>query len=206
MVGSEDIGKSLDSGRSAGVSASEAAQALTAILQTQYLRYIIIGSWAIGLLGTVGWVQAIVWFIGTIGAGAIRGKFEKSMAGRVDAGWGLLFPAVATVTTAAWASAPLMAWFAPHPFGQPLAVALLVSGYVLVFAQLRSSPKQAIVISSPYTAAALIIAASLWGGPLFWPFVAIMPFTSAGMFVLVTMTMLREERIRTFQADGAKRA
>ena len=203
MVGSEDIGKSLDSGRSAGVSASEAAQALTAILQTQYLRYVIIGSWAIGLLGTVGWAEAIVWFIGTIGAGAIRGKFEKSMAGRVDAGWGLLFPAVATVTTAAWASAPLMAWFSGHPFGHPLAVALLVSGYVLVFAQLRSSPKQAIVISSPYSVAALIIAASLWGGPLFWPFLAIMPFTSAGLFVLVTMTMLREERIRAFQEHQA---
>ncbi|WP_425989938.1 response regulator [Brevundimonas sp. TWP2-3-2] len=203
MVGSEDIGKSLDAGRSAGVSASEAAQALTAILQTQYLRYIIIGSWAIGLLGTVGWVEAIIWFIGTVGAGAIRGKVEKGMAGRVDAGWGLVFPAVATVTTAAWASAPLMAWFSPHPFGQPLAVALLVSGYVLVFAQLRSSPKQAIVISSPYTLAALIIAASLWGGPLFWPFVAILPFTSAGMFVLVTMTMLREERIRAFQEHQA---
>ena len=203
MVGSEDIGKSLDSGRSAGVSASEAAQALTAILQTQYLRYVIIGSWVIGLLGTVGWAEAIVWFIGTIGAGAIRGKFEKSMAGRVDAGWGLLFPAVATVTTAAWASAPLMAWFSGHPFGHPLAVALLVSGYVLVFAQLRSSPKQAIVISSPYSVAALIIAASLWGGPLFWPFLAIMPFTSAGLFVLVTMTMLREERIRAFQEHQA---
>ena len=108
MVGSEDIGKSLESSRSAGVSASDAAQALTAILQTQYLRYIIIGSWAIGLLGTVGWVEAIVWFTGTVGAGAIRSKFEKSMAGRVDAGWGLLFPAVATITTAAWASAPLM--------------------------------------------------------------------------------------------------
>jgi signal transduction histidine kinase/ActR/RegA family two-component response regulator len=201
MVGSEDIGKSL--GQNAGVSASEAAQALTAILQTQYLRYIIIGSWAIGLLGTVGWIPAIVWFIGTVGAGAVRGKFEKSMAGRVDAGWGLLFPAVATVTTAAWATAPLMAWFSPHPFGQPLAVALLVSGYVLVFAQLRSSPKQAIVISSPYSVVAVIILASLWGGPLFWPFLAVMPFTSAGMFVLVTMTMLREERIKAFQEHQA---
>ena len=53
MVGSEDIGKSLESGRSAGMSASEAAQALTAILQTQYLRYLIIASWALGLLATV---------------------------------------------------------------------------------------------------------------------------------------------------------
>ncbi len=203
MVGSEDIGKSLSGGTPGTATAGEAAQALTAILQTQYLRYIIIASWAVGLLGTVGTVPAVVWFAGTIAAGALRGAFERRMAGRVDGGWGLMFPAVATVTTAAWASAPLMAWFSGHPFGQALAVALLVSGYVLVFSQLRSSPKQAIVISSPYTLVALIVAVSLWGGPLFWPFLSIMPFTAAGMFVLVMMTMLREERIKAFQEHQA---
>jgi signal transduction histidine kinase/ActR/RegA family two-component response regulator len=78
-----------------------------------------------------------------------------------------------------------------------------VSGYVLVFAQLRSSPRQAIVISSPYGLAALIILGSLWGQPQFWSFLAILPFTAAGMFVLVTMTMLREERIRAFQEHQA---
>jgi len=202
MVGSEDIGKSLGGGNAAS-GAGEAAQALTAILQTQYLRYLIIASWAVGLLGTVGWVEAVVWFCGTVAAGAVRGAFERRMAGRVEAGWGLLFPAVATVTTAAWASAPLMAWFSAHPFGHPLAVALLINGYVLVFSQLRSSPKQAMVISSPYSLVAVIILASLWGGPLFWPFLAIMPFTAAGMFVLVMMTMLREERIKAFQEHQA---
>lgn len=201
MVGSEDIGKSLEAGR--GQSAGEAAQALTAILQTQYLRYIIIASWAIGLLGTVGWFEALVWFCGTIAAGMVRGAFEKRMAGKVDAGWGLIFPAVATVTTAAWATAPLIAWFSASSFGHSLAVALLVSGYVLVFSQLRSSPKQAIVISSPYSAAALIILASAWGSNEFIPFLTLMPFTAAGLFVLVTMTMLREERIKAFQEHQA---
>jgi len=199
MVGSDGIGKSLSGAQSAG----EAAQALTAILQTQYLRYLIISSWAVGLLGTIGWEPALLWFIGTLGAGAIRGAFEKRMADKVTAGWGLVFPAVATVTTAAWATAPLLAWFSGAPFGQSLAVALLVSGYVLVFAQLRSSPRQAIVISSPYGLAALAILISLWGQPLFWSFLAILPFTAAGMFVLVTMTMLREERIRAFQEHQA---
>ncbi|WGM48415.1 Sensor histidine kinase RcsC [Brevundimonas sp. NIBR10] len=195
MVGSEGIGKGLASDNDAG----EAALALMAILQTQYLRYVIIASWALGLVATVGWVPAMVWFIGTLGAGAVRGAFEKRMAGKVGAGWGMIFPAVATITTCAWAAAPLMAWFSPSPFGQSLAVALLISGYVLVFAQLRSSPRQAIVISSPYGLVALAILVSLWGGPLFWPFLGVIPFTAAGMFVLVTMTMLREERIRAFQ-------
>ncbi|CAN5269002.1 hypothetical protein BH09PSE1_BH09PSE1_03300 [soil metagenome] len=195
MVGSDGIAKGLDAGQNAG----EAAIALTAILQTQYLRYLIIASWGIGLIGTVGWNPALIWFVCTLGAGAIRGAFEKRMAGKVGAGWGIIFPAVATITTGAWAAAPLMAWFSPSPFGQELAVALLISGYVLVFAQLRSSPRQAMVISSPYGLVALGILASQWGGPLFWPFLGLIPFTAAGMFVLVTMTMLREERIRAFQ-------
>jgi len=195
MVGSDGIGKSLANGQTAG----EAAQALTAILQTQYLRYIIIASWAVGLLATVGAWPALVWFVGTVGAGAVRGAVEKKVSGRVGSGWGLVFPTVATITTAAWATAPLMAWFSGASFGQELALALLVSGYVLVFAQLRSSPRQAVLISSPYGLVALAILASLWGGPLFWPFLSVVPFTAAGLFVLVTMTLLREERIRAFQ-------
>ena len=181
----------------------EAAQALRAILQTQYLRYLIISSWAIGLLAVLGPLTALLWFVGTIGAGALRGAVEKRISERVGAGWGLIFPAVATATTAAWATAPLMAWFSGHPFGQSLAMTLLVSGYVLVFAQLRSSPKQAVVISSPYGLVAAVIAASLWGSELFWPFMGVVPFTAAGLVVLVLMTMLREERIRAFQEHQA---
>jgi len=196
MVGSDGIGKSLGG-------TGEAAQALTAILQTQYLRYIIIASWAVGLVAVTGVRNAILWFFATIAAGAVRGAFEKRMADQVGAGWGLMFPAVATATTAVWALAPLLAWFSGHPFGHPLGVALLISGYVLVFAQLRSSPRQAMVISSPYGLAGLTILVSLWGGPLFWPFLGVLPFTAAGMFVLVTMTMLREDRIRAFQEHQA---
>jgi len=181
----------------------EAAAALKAILQTQYLRYLIITSWALGLLATLGSMTAGLWFVGTLAAGAARGAVEKRISERVGTGWGLIFPAVATVTTAAWAAAPLLAWFSGAPFGQPLALTLLVSGYVLVFAQLRSSPRQALVISSPYGAVAVIIAVSQWGTPLFWPFLAVLPFTAAGLFVLVTMTMMREERIRAFQAHQA---
>jgi signal transduction histidine kinase/ActR/RegA family two-component response regulator len=199
MVESDGIGKSVNGEPGAG----EAAQALRAILQTQYLRYMIIGAWALGLLATVGLPTAALWFVGTIAAGAIRGAVEKRISDRVGAGWGLVFPAVATATTAAWAAAPLLAWFSGGQFGHALALALLVSGYVLVFAQLRSSPRQAMVISSPYSVAALVIAASLWGTPTFWQFLAVVPFTAAGLVVLVMMTMLREERIRAFQEHQA---
>jgi signal transduction histidine kinase/CheY-like chemotaxis protein len=163
----------------------------------------IIVSWAVGVIATVGLVQGTAWFVATLGAGALRGEVEKRVSQRAGAGWGMVFPAVATATTAVWAVAPLMAWFSQSPFGRELAIALLVSGYVLVFAQLRSSPRQAIMISSPYGGAAAIIAVSLFGGPLFWPFLALIPFTAASLFVLVTMTMLREDRIRAFQEHQA---
>ena len=199
MVESDGISKPANGEPGSG----EAAQALRAILQTQYLRYLIISSWALGLLAVVGPIPSALWFFGTIAAGALRGAVEKRISDRVGAGWGLIFPAVATATTAAWATAPLMAWFSGHPFGQPLAMTLLVSGYVLVFAQLRSSPKQAVVISSPYGVSAAVIAASLWGTDLFWAFMGVVPFTGAGLVVLVLMTMLREERIRAFQEHQA---
>ena len=199
MVESDGISKPANGEPGSG----EAAQALRAILQTQYLRYLIISSWAVGLLAVLGPITAALWFFGTIAAGALRGAVEKRISERVGAGWGLIFPAVATATTAAWATAPLMAWFSGHPFGQPLAMTLLVSGYVLVFAQLRSSPKQAVVISSPYGVAAAVIAASLWGTDLFWAFMGVVPFTAAGLVVLVLMTMLLEERIRAFQEHQA---
>jgi signal transduction histidine kinase/AmiR/NasT family two-component response regulator len=80
---------------------------------------------------------------------------------------------------------------------------LLVCGYVLVFSQLRASPRQAVVISSPYGVVATIILVGMWGGPLFWPFLAIVPLAASGLVVLVMMTMLREERIRAFQEHQA---
>lgn len=182
---------------------SEAAQALSAILQTQYLRYGLILSWGLALGAAIGAGPAAAWLALTLSAGFVRGWFEKRVAARVGAGYGLIFPAVATATTVAWAVAPVLAWFSGAPFGQPLALAFIVSGYLLVFTQLRSSPKQAMVISSPYTVVCLLIAASQWGTPQFWPFLACLPFIGAGLFVHVVMTLMKEARIKAFQEHQA---
>ena len=186
-----------------GARASEAAQALTAILQTQYLRYLIIATWALALIATVGPIAGAVWFVGTTAAGLLRSAVERQIQTRVGDGWGLVFPAVATVTTCAWAVAPAMAWASPHPFGQALAVTLIVSGYVLVFAQLRQSPKQALLISSPYSAVTIGFIVASWGTATFWPLVGILPALVSALFVLVTMSLIREARINEFQDHQA---
>jgi len=199
MVESDGVAKAFAWDRRAG----DPAQSLKAILQTQYLRYLIIATWAIGLLGTVPWWQAILWFIVTLSAGSIRGVVEHQLSHRVSMGWGMVFPVVATITTAAWAAAPLIAWFSDTAFGHPLAIALIICGFVLVFAQLRSSPRQAVIISLPYGMAAGVILFSLWGTSAFWSMLAVVPFVVAGLLVLVMMTMLREQRIEAFQAHQA---
>ena len=78
MVESDGISKPTNGEPGSG----EAAQALRAILQTQYLRYLIIASWAVGLLAVVGPFAAILWFFGTIFAGALRGSVEKRISER----------------------------------------------------------------------------------------------------------------------------
>lgn len=182
---------------------SEAAQALTAILQTHYLRYTMIFSWALGLCVGIGWGLGLPWLAVTLLAGTFRGWVEKRIAARVGSGYGFIFPLVATVTTCAWALAPLLAWFSDHSFGRPLAMAFIVSGYLLVFTQLRSSPRQALVISSPYGVVSAICLFSLWGTPDFWPFAATVPFVAAGFFVHVIMTMMKEARIKAFSDHQA---
>jgi len=194
MVGGDSLGRGLE-----GETPGSAAQALTAILETQYLRYLIIASWGLAMWAAVGFRTGFLWFVITLTAGALRSWTERRASRREHQGWGTVFPIVATLTTAVWATAPLIAWFSDAPYGREMAIALLASGYVLVFAQLRSSPRQAVLISSPYGVAAGLIAVSLWGKPEFWGFIASGPLMLGGLFVLVLMTMLREERIQAFQ-------
>ncbi len=194
MVGGDSIGRGL-----AGETPGSAAQSLAAILETQYLRYLIIASWGLAVAAALGWRTGTLWFVATVLAGTVRGITERRASKRDTRDWGTVFPIVATITTGVWAVAPLLAWFSNAPFGREMAMALLASGYVLVFAQLRNSPRQALLISSPYGVAAGIIAASLWGTPEFLAFVATGPLMLGGLFVLVMMTLLREERIRAFQ-------
>ena len=184
-------------------SQSDAAQVLQTILQTQYVRYWLIGCWALGLMPVAGVWPAIVWFILTTAAGAVRGWFERRLARNLGRDYGPLFPLVGVLTGAFWAVAPVMAWFSGHPFGDALAVGFLACGYLLVFTQLRHSPKQALVISSPYTVVVVAIAVSLYGKPSFWPFIMVLPFMWSGLAVHLILGLVAQARITAFQDHQA---
>ncbi|NEX92027.1 ATP-binding protein [Caulobacter sp. 17J65-9] len=181
----------------------EAAQALSTILQTNYLRYWLIASWAIALAVTIPPLAALAWFVLTSAAGAVRGWFEKRIASGMKRGWGAVFPAVGAATTVFWAAAPVLAWTSHHAFGRPLALSLIGVGYLLVFSQLRNSPKQALAVSAPYTAVLIGFAASLWGTPDFWPLVAAFPMMASGLAVHTIVSAVGQAKITAFQDHQA---
>jgi signal transduction histidine kinase/ActR/RegA family two-component response regulator len=193
----------VDERRSDSGSPGDAAQVLSTILQTQYLRFWIIAAWAIGLLPTAGVATALTWCACTLAAGLVRGYVEKRLAreGRTD--YGLTFPAVATFAGLFWAAAPALAWMSPHPFGHALGMAYIVCGYLLVFTQLRQSPRQALIISSPYSIVVVFMAASLAGKPDFWSFMAVLPFVASGLLVHVVIGLVTQARINAFQERQA---
>jgi signal transduction histidine kinase/CheY-like chemotaxis protein len=182
---------------------TDAAQVLQTILQTQYVRYWLIACWALGLGPTAGWAQALIWFVLTMAAGAIRGWFERRLARSVTKDYGTVFPIVAVIAGAFWAAAPVLAWISDKPFGRELGVGFLACGYLLVFTQLRHSPKQAFVISSPYTVVSVWMAATLWGRPEFWSFLAILPFMWSGLAVHIILGLVAQAKITAFQDHQA---
>jgi signal transduction histidine kinase/CheY-like chemotaxis protein len=174
---------------------NDAAQVLSTILRTQYLRYLVISAWALGLWPTVGFGPALVWWALTLAAGTIRGWIEKRLAGHVGKDYPLTFQVVALFAGLFWAAAPVLAWNSSHPFGHALAIAYLINGYFLVFSQLRQSPKQALLISSPYSAVTLWILVGLWGKPEFWPVALVLPFTVSGLMVHMIVGLVAHARL-----------
>ena len=178
---------------------TDAAEVMSTMLQTQYVRYGLIGCWALGLWAGVNFSTALFWFAFTIAAGGVRSWVERKVAGRTGKSFGFVFTAVALLTGCFWAAAPMIAWFSGGPSGDALAMAYLCSGYLLVFTQLRNSPVRALMISTPYTVVALTIAASEWGKPAFWTFMSVLPFVYAGLAVHVLLSQIAQAKLMTFQ-------
>ena len=116
---------------------TDAAEVMSTMLQTQYVRYGLIGCWALGLWAGVNFSTALFWFAFTIAAGGVRSWVERKVAGRTGKSFGFVFTAVALLTGCFWAAAPMIAWFSGGPSGDALAMAYLCSGYLLVFTRPR---------------------------------------------------------------------
>lgn len=182
------------------VEGAAAPPMLHRIVAAGHLRYWIIASWALALLTAVRPAWVAVWFVLTIASGLVRGLVEARIDSVPEKRRPSALRAVATASCIAWAVAPLLAWFGGQAFGRELAIGLLCTGYTLIYTQMRSAPREALIVSSPYTAALIIIASSRWQEQGFWTLVALAPVFALALLIKVVITQIRDREIRAVLA------
>ena len=152
------------------------------------LRYGVIAAWALALFTTTNVLTAAVWFAVATLVGLIRSRIDKRAAPRTR----LL---VATLSCAIWAAAPYVSFRYGDLYGVALAVALLMAGYVLVFTQMRAAPREALIVSAPYSLVSVLLLAHQWGSPGFWVVLAITPVLGIALLIKVTITQIRDAEL-----------
>lgn len=170
---------------------------LKTIMTTQASRYIHITAWGILVLALVRIETAIIWFTLTMIAGAVRSLIEARMRRSKLHNSGSkyrIYAFVAMASCAFWAAAPVLAWTSGHPFGEAAAMFFIVNGYMLAFSQFRSTPTNALIVTSPYAVAFGICLASAAGSAMFFPLLAAIPlFVAAISYVLMFGYMSQQQ-------------
>ncbi len=170
---------------------------LKTIMTTQASRYIHITAWLILLLALVQIETAIVWYALTMIAGAVRSLIEARMRRsslRNSGSKYRIYAFVAMGSCAFWAAAPVLAWNSGHQFGEAAAMFFIVNGYMLAFSQFRSTPTNALIVTSPYAVAFGLCLASATGSAMFFPLLAAIPlFVAAISYVLMFGYMSQQE-------------
>jgi len=196
---------------SAGYEESDDDEAVSTVLKsvatTQVLRYLNIAVWGALLLSLTSMLTAGAWYALTMAAGSARSILESRMRGNADVPSGVRrrrYAYFAMATSVFWAAAPALAWTADHPFSQAAALAMIATGYILALSQFRTTPADALIATSPYSAVMLILLGQSAGGPAFLPMAA-----TAAVFAAAIATMLmlgyrsRQEMLRVKEHRAA---
>ena len=158
------------------------------LIAAGHLRYWLIASWALALWTTTDAWIAGAWFVVATAAGLVR-----TLVDRRAVGWPRL--AMATFSCAIWAGAPLLSFIHGGQHGVELGVALLMAGYVLVFTQMRAAPREALIVSAPYSAVVLLLLIGQWGSPGFWVVLAITPVLGLALLIKVVITQMKDAEL-----------
>ena len=157
-----------------------------------HLRYWLIASWGVALLCVVPPLTVTAWFSIAMLSGLARTWVETRLRLSDADQLSRIRLVTATVSCAAWAAAPVLAIQQGDAAGLALAVALLVAGYVLVFTQMRAAPREALVVSVPYTAVTAAILITSWGTSFFWVMAGIVPVVGLALLIKVVITQLKD--------------
>ena len=167
------------------------------------LRYWIIVSWALALATTAPPATALGWMIVALASGLARTVVETRITLSDPVRHARLKLFTAFVSCAAWAAAPVIAFTHGDLLGDALAVGLLVAGYTLVFTQMRAAPREALIVSAPYSAVTALLIASQWGTQAFWVLAAIVPVMGLSLLIKVVVTQMKDDELTAVNARQA---
>ncbi len=169
---------------------------LQRLVSAGHLRYWIITCWALALATEVSLSHVAIWYGVTMALGLVRGLVEsKARQASVQGMSSRHVVWAASVSCIAWAAAPLLAFLEGGPYGAMLAIALLGAGYTLVFTQMRAAPREALIVSLPYTAVLGVMVFGLWGTTGFNTLIAVIPVLGAALLIKVAITQIRDGEI-----------
>ena len=167
------------------------------------LRYWIIVSWALALATTAPPAMALGWMMVALASGLARTVVETRITLSDPVRHARLKLFTAFVSCAAWAAAPVIAFTHGDLLGDALAVGLLVAGYTLVFTQMRAAPREALIVSAPYSAVTALLIASQWGTQAFWVLAAIVPVMGLSLLIKVVVTQMKDDELTAVNARQA---
>ncbi|WP_299175288.1 ATP-binding protein [uncultured Brevundimonas sp.] len=174
------------------------------VIAAGYMRYLLIASWALALGTVTGWREAVAWFCVATVIGMVRTFVERRLILSDSRLHDRIKLTTATLSCVAWAAAPLLAFVHGGASGAPLGVGLLMAGYVLVFTQMRAAPREALIVSAPYSIVTVLLLISLWGGSGFWVMLSMVPVLALSLVIKVVITQMKDgdlEAVNRRQAE-----
>ena len=174
------------------------------VIAAGYMRYLLIASWCLALATVTDWYKAVAWFCVATAFGLLRTFVERRLVLSDTRLHDQIKLATATLSCVAWAAAPLLAVLHGGAYGVPLGVGLLMAGYVLVFTQMHAAPREALIVSAPYSIVTGLLFVSLWGDPGFWVMLSMVPVLALALVIKVVITQMKDgalEAVNRRQAE-----
>lgn len=179
--------------------------ALRAMVATQLPRYLNISAWALLLLAFAPLWAAIGWYVLTLSAGYMRTLVEKRYAalsgGVLNNDVRMKYTAVATVSCAFWAVAPVVLIASQNVAAPGAAVFLIAVGLMLAFSQFRSTPLSALIVTSPYLFSYLICLAFTANSPSFLMMLAAGPVMAVAVAAVLAIGYRTQQDLRSAAHD-----
>lgn len=168
------------------------------------LRYWLLGAWALLLGVCCGPYLAFGWFFACCVLGLVRGRIERALTRSARVSVGAELTVIATLTSAAWALAPLLAWRTHGPWALVATITFLFAGVLLVATQFRHLPKRALIVATPYLVVLAYVLATARSEPGRWALLAAAGVAGSAILTKAFFGRVHKAQIDAFQAEQAR--